>query len=261
MAEPNSPVPNTIQVKLYWGTTTQVMAQNVLHFVNTGAVIVNQALAETLKTTISGIFGSSQLTGAIAPTFGLRNVGVRNLALANQAEFLSTGAGTLGTGTGDLLPVGTAFCVTLRTSGAGKSFRGRVYLAGFTEGMGAANNADAAVAQVAVAFVDGIRTSLGSAPNIDMCIVSRYANKVLRPTPITTEVTAVIARNTVWDSQRRRLKPGGTGALLAQFPNVMPMVPFGQEEQQDGSSNRSRPRSGSEELAELDERPRRTRAE
>jgi len=237
------------------------MAQNVLHFVNTGAVIVNQALAETLKTTISGIFGSSQLTGAIAPTFGLRNVGVRNLALANQAEFLSTGAGTLGTGTGDLLPVGTAFCVTLRTSGAGKSFRGRVYLAGFTEGMGAANNADAAVAQVAVAFVDGIRTSLGSAPNIDMCIVSRYANKVLRPTPITTEVTAVIARNTVWDSQRRRLKPGGSGALLAQFPNVMPMVPFGQEERQDGSSTRSRRNSDSEELAELDERPRRTRAE
>lgn len=225
MATPNDPVPNTVQVRLLWGTTSQQLSVNVIHFLNTGAVAINQALADQLMTQIGGYLSSSGLGATLASVFGLRQVGVRNIAIANQAEFLSAGAGVLGIDVGEPLPYGVALCVTTRTANAGKSFRGRVYLSGFAESHSSGNIADTAAVNAANAFVDLIRTGLGSAPNLDMAVVSRYEKKALRPIPISTEVTTVQVRNAAWDSQRRRYKPGGTGALLAQFPAIVQMAP------------------------------------
>jgi hypothetical protein len=239
MPTPNDPVPNCVQVKLYWGTSSQVSAQNVLNFLNTGAVLVSQALADQLMTQIGGIFSTSGLAAIYSGPGGLRQVGVRNLALANQAEFVSAGAGVAGTLPDEALPYGIAFCVTLRTAMAGKSFRGRLYLSGFGESQGAGNTALSAVGTACVAFVNGIRTSLGSAPNLDMCIVSRYSKGELRPTPITTEVTGEQARNPNWDSQRRRLKPGGAGALYAYRYSQVEMLRADEWARRDQQTSRS----------------------
>lgn len=217
------PVPNTIEVKIHWGSTTAENGQNVLHFLNVGAVVVNQALADQLDTTIKGIFTTSGLAANVANILGIRQVGVRNLALANQAEFLATGAGVLGTSVADPLPTGIAQCYTLRTANAGRSFRGRVYLGFFSELVSSGSQQSTGVA-TGVTFLDNIRTSLISAPNLHMCVVSRFLNNALRPTPVTTEVNAIQNRSAIWNTQRRRMSAGGAGVIAlqaAQHPVAM----------------------------------------
>ncbi len=221
MPTPNDPVPNTLQMVLNWGDATTVRAQNVLHFLNTGAVAVNQGLADQLDTAVKAQFASSGLPTHIQSGVGLRNISIRNLAIANQAAFTGSGALSAGSDPGESLPGAVRFVITLRTALAGRSFRGRVYLWGFTE---AASNGATAVAGVPTAaqtFVDGVRTSLGSTPNIDMSIVSRYTQGALRPTPLSTEVTLVQARNSIWDIQRRSMLPGGgTSQLFSLTPQL-----------------------------------------
>lgn len=217
------PVPNTIEVKIHWGDATTERGQNVLHFLNVGAVVVGQALADQLDTTIKGIFTTSGLAPFVSSAIGIRNIGVRNLALANQSEFLGTGAGILGTGTGDMLPGAIAQCYTLRTAQAGRSFRGRVYLGFYTEAASSASQQVTGGAE-GTAFINTIRTSLISAPNLHMCVVSRFLNGALRPTPVTTEVNLVQLRSTAWNTQRRRMQAGGAGViglLAAQQPVSM----------------------------------------
>lgn len=210
------PVPNTIEMKIHWGGSTAEFGQNVLHFLNVGAVVVGQALADQLDSIVKGIFTTSGLAASINAGLGIRQIGVRNLALANQSEFLATGAGVLGTGTGDPLPTAIAQCYTLRTANAGRSFRGRVYLGFFGEPASVGSTQSAGSAE-GTAFINTIRTSLISSPNLHMCVVSRFTNGALRPTPITTEVTSVQLRSVNWNTQRRRMNPGGAGvpALLA----------------------------------------------
>lgn len=217
---PNLPVPNTLEVKIHWGTATAEIAQNVLHFLNIGGVISGQALADQLDTTIKGIFTSSGLATFIAPTLGIRNVGVRNLAIANQAEFLGAGAGVLGTGTGDPLPTAIAQAYTLRTALAGRSFRGRVYLSCWTEAS-STGSSQATGVTAGLQFIDNIRTNLISAPNIHMSVVSRRSNGADRNPPLSTEVTLVQNRSTVWNTQRRRMQAGGAGVIaLDAVPHV-----------------------------------------
>lgn len=224
----NLPVPNTIEVKLHWGGGTVEVGQNVLHFVNTGAVVVNQGLADALDSTIKGILSTSGLAAFIHSTLGIRQVGVRNLALANQAEFLGSGAVAVGTATGDALPTGIAQCYTLRTALAGKSFRGRVYLSYFAEGGSVGSTQDAAAGAAGTVFLNSIRTSLLSAPNLTQCIVSRFSNGAERPTPIVTPVTATQLRHTTWNTQRRRMSPGGSGVIALQAMTQLPVVPASQ---------------------------------
>lgn len=206
------PVPNTIELKIHWGTVDSEFGVNVLHFLNVGAVIVGQALADQLDTTIKGIFTTSGLAAVVAPPFGIRQIGVRNLALASQAEFLATGAGVIGTAVGEPLPSAIAQCYTLRTALAGRSFRGRVYLGFYGESASGGSNQSAGSA-AGTTFLDSIRTSLISAPNLHMCVVSRFLDGVLRPTPLTTEVNAVQLRSINWNTQRRRMNAGGAGVI------------------------------------------------
>jgi hypothetical protein len=227
------PVPNTIEVKLHWGDATSEFGQNVLHFLNVGAVVVNQALADQLDTTIKGIFSTSGLAAAVVAAFGLRQVGVRNLALANQSEFLSTNPGALGTGTGDPLPTAIAQCYTLRTALAGRSFRGRVYLGMFSEASSSGSSQGLGSTEGRV-FIDTIRTSLISSPNLHMCVVSRFSNNALRPTPLTTEVNAVQLRSANWNTQRRRMSPGGAGVIALQATPHIEMVPADQFSERQG---------------------------
>ena len=209
----NLPVPNTLEIKIHWGTTTSEYGVNVLHFLNTGAVAVNQALADQLDTTIKGIFSTSGLNAQISSLFGIRQVGVRNLAIANQAEFLGANAGVLGTVTGAALPTGIAQCYTFRTALAGKSFRGRAYLSFWGAAQSIGSSQDAPSGAAGTTFLNSIRTTLATAPNLTQVIVSRFAGNAERPVPITTQITGTQLRSNVWNTQRRRMAAGGAGVV------------------------------------------------
>ena len=96
-------------------------------------------------------------------------------ALSFQVEFLDTGAQASGVGVTEPLPAAVALCVTLRTAGAGKRFRGRIYVPGWSEAQNDANGLTASTASTAaVAFINAINTGL-TPSNLALGVLSRPA--------------------------------------------------------------------------------------
>jgi hypothetical protein len=210
-------------VRLLYSLSNQ-LAVNVLHANVTGAVVVNQALANTLGSAIKSAF-SSNLGTHMAAGSVLARVGVRDLRSANLPEFLDTGSLTAGTGVGDALPTQDAACITLRTALSGKSFRGRVYISGFTEADNDANGFTTAAANTAcVAFLVAVQAAMNTSGMI-LSVASRPAEeKILTETTnhangtttvrtlshqtpksgTSQAVTSIAARDGFWQSQRRR---------------------------------------------------------
>lgn len=202
-------VPNTVQVRLIWSSGGTEFAVNVLHFRNSLGVAVDQALCNGIATDVASAFDTALGTGTeINATTGITRVTIRDLNTANQPEFTATVAGALGTGTAELLPKTSSVVVTLRTALAGRSFRGRVYVPGWTE---AANAAGGVITAPAQASADGIvrntRANL-AVRGLLLGVVSTRANKAPRPVNIITDVTVLAVRDNQWDSQRRRNIPG-----------------------------------------------------
>ncbi len=101
--------------------------------------------------------------------------------------------------------------VTLRTALAGKSFRGRTYFSGFDEGENdATGRQSAAVNAAIVAAVSGINQVLVT-HSLAIAVLSRPqaartipAKDIFFRAGTANAVTSFIARNSKWESQRRR---------------------------------------------------------
>lgn len=204
---PQLVVPGAAQMRLIWAVGGQLYALNVMGVVNSGSVAITQALTNTIGTAIKSGFASSSFNTAIHTTVTLANIGLRDIRTANTAEFLDTGAAVAGTATGDILPLQIALCITLRTAQAGRSFRGRCFLPGYAESVNTAVGL-ASGSTSAVAFVTAIKSAL-TASSLDLGVLSRPAPLASPPRAgFITPVTAIVARDLVWDTQRRRAIPG-----------------------------------------------------
>lgn len=193
---PSLVIPGAVQVRMHW-TMNGANAFNVLGGSVGGGFANSQAIADALDTAVKGHLTSSGLAALLATTTSLISVGIRDIRAANEVEFVGTAAAVAGTGGGNPLPNEVAATYTLRTANAGKSFRGRVYLGGFIVGENtAAGQITAGLNATAVSFLQSVQTDM-AAQGITLSVLSR---KLLRPTP----VTAIVARDTLWDSQRRR---------------------------------------------------------
>lgn len=236
MAESHPPfvVAGAGQLYVYYLMGSSTLMENVLG-IDVGSMTFSQANANTLDTAIKTSF-TSTIGPSIHPSVTLVAVGIRSITTAAQPEFRGVGAAVPGTGTGDALPRGVAFVVSLRTSLAGQRYRGRVYLGGFAESV---NDADATAASTiatqAVNFVTGIDSALqGLGGHLAVVSHPEYARtetvnieipgggtethtkvSVARPGTF-TRVTAIVARNDLWDSQRNRSAPGGGSTLFIQ---------------------------------------------
>jgi hypothetical protein len=205
------------------------------------AALVNQTLANNLGSAIKSAVASTSWALALAPDVQLLMVGVRDIGAPSLAEFLDEGAPVSGTATDDQLPGGNAVVVTLRTAGAGQSFRGRVYLGGLSETSNAADGTIAPpTAAAAVGFVQAISDAI-TAQGMKFAVVSRPSllTTVLTQTfnadgtvassktetrkargGAVTPIVGVEMRNDIWDSQRRRNAPGSASTLRAPLHKV-----------------------------------------
>ena len=200
-----------VQVRLHWSYNGKP-AFNVLGGIVGGGYINSQAHADSLSAAVMGHFTTSGLRALMATTTSLLAVGIRNLRIANEAEFPSASGGPLaGTGAGFPMPNEVAAVVTLRTAKAGKSFRGRNYFSGGVVGENdAAGHIVSAFNTALAAFMADVSTDM-TAEGITLAVISRprFAN-LLPPLDIETyagnitAVTSILTRDTKWDSQRRR---------------------------------------------------------
>lgn len=212
------------QLKLYYSVNSTLVI-NVMGAIITGNPIFNQALANTIGSAIKGNFAAGP--GPLMPSTSiLARVGLRDLRQPNLPEFRDTGATAAGSGAAsDALPPGLAICLTLRTAGSGKSFRGRTYISGWNEAQNTASGAQAVgAATAAINYVNFIDTTLKGSGMALGVLSYPSEKKVLTETTFHTDgsstvrvlsttkaktgsvnqVTSVENRQALWEHQRRR---------------------------------------------------------
>jgi hypothetical protein len=207
---PSLVVPNAAQLRLIWGISGVPAAVNVLGVSKPGAVVVNQTLANTVSAAVKSGFTSSAFNTQLGTAVSLMTVGLRDISSANQAEYVGTGAAVAGTGAAHLLPLNASLCVTLRTAQAGRSYRGRCFLWGFTEAQNSATGTvESGVGTSAEAFLTAIKAALVSS-GMDLGVISGLVDSSRNPpkAAFVTPVTTVQVRDSVWDTQRRRATAG-----------------------------------------------------
>jgi hypothetical protein len=199
-------IPTAVQVRLHWFLYS-IPCFNVLGGIVGGGYGNSQAHADALGTAVLGRFTSSGLKALSASTTILTAVGIRDIRVANQVEFVSSAAEVAGTGSGDGLPNQLAAVVTLRTALAGKSYRGRAYFGGANEAQNNNTGAiEAAYNTALVSFMTGVQTDMAT-EGITLAVLSRP--RTSPPFPVAwggaaTPVSSIVTRDTQWDTQRRR---------------------------------------------------------
>jgi len=112
------------------------------------------------------------------------------------------------TRSGDPLPYQVAFCVTHLTGFTGRANRGRTYFGPLSEMDQANGIVITALADVLVGALNVLRQEM-AAQGWEHVVVSRYLNRVRRPTAVATPVTGYRYYDRVLDTQRRRQRGRG----------------------------------------------------
>jgi len=136
----------------------------------------------------------------------LVGVSVRDLSAQNGLVFDYTGQPlpTFGGAAGPPSPSSVAIVVSLRTNRAGRSFRGRLYLAGFSETQTDGNFFFGNLPTLLATGVANVLQGLTTGTRVPV-VVSRFSEKNPRPAGVTTPITGVAARTVRVASQRKRL--------------------------------------------------------
>jgi hypothetical protein len=119
----------------------------------------------------------------------------------------TTGLPSAGTLSGDPVPNNVALCVSFRSSGRGRSSRGRNYISGIPEGYVSGNDIDTTLADALVLAYEGLQDAATFTDDWTWIVYSRFQNGDPRPEALIAPVDAVVLTDYVVDSQRRRL-PG-----------------------------------------------------
>lgn len=193
-------IPQGVVVRLIWQQSTVDYAVNVLGAQNSTSLSITQALTNTIGAAVKASLASSGLAARLSNTVNLKQVGLRDINTANRPEFLDAAAGASGTQVADVLPGNVAYCATIRTALAGRSFRGRYYQFGLTELDNTLGAPTATVLTTTAAFVNAIGAAL-SGNGLTPAVLSRVHL-------VATPWAGAVARSTTWATQRRRLIPG-----------------------------------------------------
>lgn len=104
-----------------------------------------------------------------------------------------------------VLPANVTFAVSLRTPFAGRSFRGRTYWIGLSEGAVTGDFVNSNTAQNVLNVVRKLIDEVPQPLNAQLVVVSRYSNGQPRAMGIATPVTSAVLVDNRVDTQRRRL--------------------------------------------------------
>jgi hypothetical protein len=110
-----------------------------------------------------------------------------------------------GGGSTPTLPANVTLAISLRTPFAGRSFRGRTYWIGLTEGSVSGDFVNPTTSQNILAAVRQLIEVVPQPLNAQLVVVSRYSNGQPRAVGVATPVTSALLVDTRVDTQRRRL--------------------------------------------------------
>lgn len=203
---PYVPAPDTLQANVRFTTAGQLW-ENVFHF-RYGTL----GFSDGCDTAYTAALEPWWLILRDALSVGTAHREVYFVDLAAQNGFTNTyGAFQTPQGVVNTSPApnNVASCVTLRTDLRGRAYRGRSYVGGIALGSIDNQNLTTLAAGYILQAYEALRDG-GQANNVPLVIVSRQLNGVPRTVAAVTPVTDVVLRDTVLDSQRRRLPGRGS---------------------------------------------------
>lgn len=189
---------------------------NVLHYLFDAEPEMDELelLNETIHNTITP--DTTGLFEAIGPEYTLQRITSTRVNLPGGIQH-SLSSGQSGKANTEALGNMQALVVTLRTAQAGRSFRGRTYLAGISEGnlMADPNYVDTSGNFIRDTFEEGfVANPLLMVTPASLCVASYYTTDGLVPPSSVPRALAVytpvtqIEVNSRLDTQRRRRPPG-----------------------------------------------------
>lgn len=200
---PFIPVPNTAQLELVYLWQGQ-RCQNVLHYVKASPWDITQ-LTELCEAAV--VEWGAGLDIWASETLSLIEVVATDLSsqtgpVVNYAE----GLPIPGSVESESLPNNCSMVITKRTQKRGRSYRGRIYVCGLTEGAVNGNQVNQANVTGLLAGWTAMLSLAITDDEANMCVVSRYQEGQPLSQGIATLVTNLTTDGVI-DSQRRRL-PG-----------------------------------------------------
>lgn len=208
-------IPSCVAVILFWGNANSRTVLNILHGIVAGGFTPTAAICNALLAAIQGHVTTSGLGALHNNATSLFNVGIRDLRAANLPLVEGTAAPLIGTSVSPAMPASVALVATLRTSGAGRGFRGRVYVPNWaTNAQTAAGQATAGAVTALSTFMGNVQTDM-AAQGITLALAqparATYTGTTGTVHPARTAaaqaVTSITVRNAIFDSQRRRNEP------------------------------------------------------
>jgi hypothetical protein len=199
-----------VSLLLNFGTAPDTFV-NTFGFRALTGTATRAALATAFKTAVVKSASGGLLRSASA-TYGSTRLTVRDVLPGTGDLVESSYALVTGNNGNTVLPFTCAAVVTWKTGVAGRSFRGRTYLAGYcndNQSAGVWNNAllteiAAFVTQMLAVFGPG-----GSNGDWEFVVISREAGGSLRVPPIGTPITVGLPKSIVRQQRRRELGVGG----------------------------------------------------
>lgn len=200
------PVPNTVAVEIRMGLDGQ-RVENTLAFEY--AVTPTEADANTLGDALID-WWDNQYSANLCSSLGLVEVVLTDLT-ADDSFSVTRVPTTPVTGKQNLEPVpnSVAICISLRSSGRGRSSRGRNYIPAIPHDSVALNRVTGSVLTQLTSAYNTLGT-LADDAGATWVVISRSHNKIPRTTGVTFPITTVVFTDNVVDSQRRRLPGRGT---------------------------------------------------
>jgi hypothetical protein len=206
MPHPFVPLPNTMEANLRFLLGGQKI-ENVFHFSYDGASF--GVAASEVSAMIQNEFWHllrNHLSGSVA----FKEIYLVDMNSADGGTYTAPIIiDPLGAGGDTVLPNNVAFCVSLRTEKRGRSFAGRSYVSGLTPTQVDGNYLHASTANAIIAAYENLR-AVAATSTLPLVVASRKHAGVYRTLGVVTPVSAVVYKDLVLDSQRRRLPGRGS---------------------------------------------------
>jgi len=198
---PQVVIEGTYSITITWALAGTDWAVNQLHALLPSADSVDAALAAAWASDIEAAHVASGLQALQPTAVSLSRVDVRDLREPALPAY-SAPMTSAGTSEAELLPRGTALVVTKRTNRAGPSYRGRIYIPGFSEEANeTGGRATSAASAAALAFVEGLQDA-ATARGHTLAVASLY--KAGSFDPSANPITQLEVRDNIWDGIRGR---------------------------------------------------------
>jgi hypothetical protein len=207
---PFVPVPNTIEVQSVFELDGQIV-ENTSYWEKTGgwgAPEISTFLDDVRSVIVEDLLPVLSSTIKLVRMIGTLLDAVDAISLT-----LSVSPPAAGGDSTDPLPNNASYTVSFLTANRGRSFRGRNYIAGLTNGVQLDGNHVTDTFRSALLVYYSDLRAVGADNGITMVVVSRFSGvdgdgkPIPRTTGVTTPITSFATFDTVIDSQRRRL-PG-----------------------------------------------------